>query len=270
MRKTIRNLLRRAGLLGLAVRVRDFLRTFAYLGANWKYFRRGAEDGQPVPPLRLIALVTGVPDIGVYLISGRCAADSIRSVLQKNGVPFESLGAVLDFGCGCGRVVRNWSHEAGAAIIGCDYNSTLIQWCRKNLAFARFETNQLAPPLPFADESFDFIYALSVFTHMPEDLQHQWMRELFRVLKKNGHLLLTTHGEFYLRDLNEIQVEQFKREQLVVKELGDPGSNHFGAYHPYSYVEQQLSKGFDVATFEKEGALGNPSQDLYLLRKRSS
>lgn len=266
MRKKIKAVLQGIGLWNVAAGVRHSLRTLAYLGDNWKYLRGGADDGQPIPPLRLITLVTGKPDIGVFLVSGKNAADSIRSVLQKNAVSFESLSAVLDFGCGCGRVIRHCSHS-GATITGCDYNPALIQWCRESLRFARFEINQLVPPLPFPDGSFDLIYALSVFTHMPEELQHQWMRELSRVLKSPGHLLITAHGEHYLRDLDETQATQFRQGQLVVKELGEPGSNHFGAYHPYSYVEQHLSKGFEIAAFEKEGALGNPSQDLYLLRK---
>jgi ubiquinone/menaquinone biosynthesis C-methylase UbiE len=64
--------------------------------------------------------------------------------------------------------------------------------------FAQFEVNGLAPPLAYEANHFDFIYALSVFTHLPESLQTAWMSELARVLKPGGYLLMTTHRECYL------------------------------------------------------------------------
>ena len=39
---------------------------------------------------------------------------------------------------------------------------------------------------PFKDESFDFIFLYSVFTHMlPEDVEN-YMKEIYRILKKGG------------------------------------------------------------------------------------
>ena len=46
-----------------------------------------------------------------------------------------------------------------------------------------------------------------------------------------------------------------------------PGSNVCGAYHSEAYVRERLSEGFEVVDFVEEGALGNPWQDLWLLRK---
>ena len=69
-----------------------------------------------------------------------------------------------------------------AQVAGSDLSGGAIDWCRGNLPFARFETNGLSPPLAFADASFDLAYALSVLTHLPEAIQHEWMDELRRVV----------------------------------------------------------------------------------------
>jgi hypothetical protein len=39
--------------------------------------------------------------------------------------------------------------------------------------------------MDYANEQFDLIYAISVFTHLTEDLQHSWLNELGRV-KRGG------------------------------------------------------------------------------------
>lgn len=32
-----------------------------------------------------------------------------------------------------------------------------------------------------------------MFTHLPEEMQHSWLKELSRIAKPKGYLLLTTH-----------------------------------------------------------------------------
>jgi hypothetical protein len=43
----------------------------------------------------------------------------------------------------------------------------------------------------------DCIYAISVFTHLSAELQDLWMKELRRIVRPGGHLLITTHGESF-------------------------------------------------------------------------
>jgi len=124
-------------------------------------------DGLPVPPPHLIVRVAGTPGLEWFLESGRLAATSIRDALDRAGAPVEAMSSILDFGCGCGRVVRTWA-SLDAKVSGSDLSGGAIDWCRGNLTFASFETNGLSPPLAFDDASFDLAYALSVFTHLPE------------------------------------------------------------------------------------------------------
>jgi len=224
-------------------------------------------DGLPVPPSHLIVRVAGTPDIGWFLESGRLAAESIRAALARAGTGVEKLGSMLDFGCGCGRVIRNWARLEGA-VAGSDLSGAAIEWCRANLPFASFETNGLSPPLAFTDDSFDLAYALSVFTHLPEAIQHDWMDELRRVIRPNGFLLLTTHGERYLERLDDDERRRFRGGELVVRWAEVPGTNLCTTFHPASWVRERLvPHGFEEVDFAPEGAAGNPYQDLFLLRR---
>jgi hypothetical protein len=68
--------------------------------------------------------------------------------------------------------------------------------------------------------------------------------------------------------LNRAERRQFEGGGLVVKNnVNAPGSNTCSAYHPFSYVRDQLAAGLEIVDFQAEGARGNPHQDLYVLRK---
>src|SRR4051812_19347358 len=112
-----------------------------------------------IPPPELICLVAGHYNAAWFLRGGLSASLAIRQTLKKNGVAMEELTAVLDFGCGCGRIMRHWSTLQGPALHGTDYNPLLIDWCRRHLSFASFQTNTLTDVLPYESETFDLIYA---------------------------------------------------------------------------------------------------------------
>jgi SAM-dependent methyltransferase len=205
--------------------------------------------------------VAGTADAEWFLRSGRAAYDAIAG-----HVPLDSLESVLDFGCGCGRVTRYWSDFDGS-VSGSDVNAKAIDWCRDNLGFASFERNTLAPPLDFGPESFDFVYALSVFTHLTAELQLAWRDEMLRVLQPGGLLLVTTHGRSYVPRLDADERARFERGELVVRWGDVPGTNLCSAYHPEVYLHDTFARGFTFLELEPEGARGNPTQDLVLLRK---
>ena len=60
---------------------------------------------------------------------------------------------------------------------------------------------------------------------------------------------------------------RFERGELVVRWSDLAGTNLCSAYHPERYVRETLAQGFDVSTIEPEGARGNPTQDLIVLRR---
>jgi SAM-dependent methyltransferase len=105
---------------------------------------------------------------------------------------------VLDFGCGCGRLLR-WFQTAlpSCQRIGADVREATVRWCREHLA-GTFLRNGTEPPLDLPDETADLTVALSVFSHLGHDQNLAWMKELVRVTRKDGLILVTTHGPFAL------------------------------------------------------------------------
>ncbi len=229
----------------------------------------GPNDDLPVPPPELIHLVSGSTNVVWFLQGGYLAAQSIRDVLQRSSLSIDDFSAVLDLGCGCGRVLRHLMELKPGVLHGADYNPLLIDWCQANLPQMHFAINQLEPPLPYEDSQFDFVYAMSVFTHLPADLQRTWIKELARVTKRGGYVLFTAHGESYFYDLSQEEQRKFRANQLVVKYADQAGSNLCGAYHPSAYVRREFIQGtgFRVIDHIPQGAKGNPHQDVYLLAR---
>jgi SAM-dependent methyltransferase len=103
---------------------------------------------------------------------------------------------VLDFGCGSGRVLRQFAAEAEEAEFwGCDLDRPSIAWLRENLSppFRFFESSE-QPDVPLEDGSFDLIYAFSVYTHFTDNWA-AWMLEHHRLLDEGGLLFVTFLGE---------------------------------------------------------------------------
>jgi len=209
-------------------------------------------------------------DADFFLRSGKHNADLIRTVLAEDGSPLEELEALLDWGCGCGRVLRHWSDLPSTRVVACDINPAMVEWCLANLTFADVVPNELTPPLPFDDETFDLVYAFSVMTHLSEDLQHGWIEECRRVLKPDGYLLFSTLGEYYVsRDrLTPAERRSFDSGNLVVLYERSAGSSLCSAYHPPDYVRRELAGDLEVVVFRP--AADDGGHDLHLLRKAST
>jgi len=262
----LKSALHRLGLSSAARQVRDRMWEREFARGNRAFLKNGPPDGLPVPPVSLRILVAASPDIPWFFESGHRAAESVRDALKRAGLRLDEVRPVLDFGCGCGRTLRHFA-GLGGDVYGSDLEPRLVQWCRTRLPFGHYEVNGLAPPLEFADRQFGLVYALSVFTHLPGELQIPWMTELRRVIRPGGYLLLTTHGTRYLSDLGSEDRDRFLRGDLIVTRHDVAGSNICGAYHPEAYVRRHMASGFAVVDFVPEGALGNPWQDVWLLQR---
>ncbi len=234
---------------------------------NARLRKRGWIDGLPLPPLNLIYLTSAYYDLEKYCTGGLADSQDIANLLKKNGYDISTFSTILDFGCGCGRVVRYWKSLDHIKIYGVDINQKCIAWCSKCLDFARFKKNNMMPPLDFADGMFDCIYAISVFTHLDEDVQLYWMKEFKRLLKKNGVLILTVRTS--LGDLHPISPEeekQFLAGNLLTQYRKYMGTNFCNIFHPLIYIQKKLSKGFTILDTKQSGTAGF-RQNIILLQK---
>jgi SAM-dependent methyltransferase len=233
---------------------------------------RLARDGLPLPPPELIRITAGHASphrfYQSFVESGQAGARMITERAREAGLEIGEAGAILDFGCGCGRVIRNWKPLDRVRVCGTDYNPYLVSWCRENLPFADFEVNAGVPGLPYEDEAFDLLYSVSVFTHLSESLQRPWIEELHRIVKAGGLVILTLMGEAFLEGLTPAGRKRFTAGEIVVTADERSGTNTCNAYHPEPYLRGDFSAGFEIVAYEPEAAHHAAGrQDLLVLRR---
>ena len=139
---------------------------------------------------------------------------------------------VLDIGCGCGQMALHLEKylNKGGSYAGVDIHRPSIRWCQKkigsrndNFEFVHIDVrNQAYNPrgthraetyhFPFDERSFDLILLKSVFTHMRPPEVSNYLREVARLLKRDGRCLAT----FFL--LNE---EQARLENDLAFKYGE-------------------------------------------------
>lgn len=96
---------------------------------------------------------------------------------------------VLDLGCANGRMVELFFPK-NVEYYGVDISGELIEIAKKLYPAGHFQVGD-ALDIPFADNTFDKVYFISVLHHIPsKEFRQKCFSEINRVLKPNGQLVL--------------------------------------------------------------------------------
>jgi SAM-dependent methyltransferase len=233
-----------------------------------------AQRLEPVqlPPARLQIRQVGGDWGREFYASGGEIFQQIDTAVKSGGASLATAPRILDFGCGCGRVLRTFLRFPHTGEVwGADIDAEAIAWNRGHLAhIAKFDCNALMPPLAFPDAFFDVIYSVSVFTHLPEEMQFAWLAELRRVLKPGGVLVASLHGERYWSADPSVKAEVESRGFAYRTGPLTEGLPEFymSAFHSEAYVRREWTKHFEFVELKPQFLHG--VHDAAILRARVS
>ena len=155
-----------------------------------------------------------------------------RRVIRKN-LP-RLTGLVLDIGCGRGEDPPFMVNAR--RIIGYDLDAEILKYYSERNSTDAVSGN--AASMPFKDSSIDSLSCVDVLEHIPD--YKQTLREMFRIIKKNGVLVISVPTDpslFSDRD----------------REIG-----HQRLFVPEALIDDIKSAGFDVMLEKRYGSLIYP------------
>jgi SAM-dependent methyltransferase len=261
-------LLRELGLLGFA----DLCRyNFTYLKNYFKIRNTMKKYPDFVFPPPYYIYETYHLNYENYYADGAQTAKEIGELINKFTPPRNNSIRLLDWGCGPARVVRHFKKIYPNWIAyGSDYNFDYIAWNKENIEQVTFQKNEVNPPLNYENNFFDVVYSLSIITHLSEEMHYAWIKELYRILKPNGILLITTQGEIFKHKLSALELEKYNQNELVIREDKIEGHRNYSAFQPKVFMEKLL-QDFEILEFipgnSKESIHGE--QDTWLVRKNN-
>jgi ubiquinone/menaquinone biosynthesis C-methylase UbiE len=181
---------------------------------------------------------------------------------------------VLDMGCGSGRYTIAIAKSGAAHATGVDVQAKAFaasqQWCREQGLPVEFRESHVHQ-LPFADESFDFVFCNGVLHHT--SFIERGLAELARVVKRSGAAFLYLYGAggFFwkarvcMREIfRDIPLDYTKQ---VLATIGMPSNRFIFCDTWYVPIEghigtDELIRMLDAAGFSYEKIVGQARFDL--------
>lgn len=161
-------------------------------------------------------------------------------------------GGVLDVGCGVGNMLQQLREHSQYSSKGIEISKEAAAKASQN-GHNVFQGNLIQAN--FEDESFDAIYLLYVLEHV--DNPAEILKEIYRILKKNGILLLAVPNYRYLR----IAFDNFISRTFFKKSSTLHPEEHLQNFTPTTLKMFIKKAGFDIVkeNCAKPLNIGNPA-----------
>ncbi len=184
---------------------------------------------------------------------------------------------VLDFGCGSGRL---WPllEKRKVSYLGLDISKELIKlaWQQYPEEAQRFQKLSDWESLPLKANSFNVVYAVAVFHHFPGQERRQKMaRELFRVLRPGGKIILTVWNLWqgkYVKKIFSNWKHKFLGQSALdwndcYVDFQDNAGAVFRRYH-HAFTRGELRRNFSQAGFFVDKCDIIDRRNLFLMGKK--
>ena len=261
----IKKIIANLGLLPVIEQVNFYRQKFIHRKSN-QLFR--TENPNVVLPPDFYLYETFNLNYNKFYTKGKPTAEWLVNYISEFK-EFKNL-SILDWGCGTGRIIRHLPNvvDVSNSFYGTDYNKKYVEWCAKNLKNIAFKLNGLKPPLDFKSDAMDVIYGISIFTHLSEELHFSWIKELTRVLKNEGILFLTTHGDVHSFKLLPKEQVIYNSGNLVIHNYKKEGNRLYASYQSPEFF-RKLCKNNNLEILKHipgDMRNNNPQQDVWILK----
>jgi SAM-dependent methyltransferase len=217
-------------------------------------------------------------EVASYAERARNVLDLIDETLTRAGRSFDDVDSWLDFGCGYGRVVRFLVERVPPERVSAtDVITEGVAFCQSEFGVTALQSQRELEATRFG--SFDFVYAISVLTHLNEPNSRAFLKVIGDSLAENGIALFTTHGQWSLEHAELYGDDLRPRAAELARSVAEHGiayvrypfaSDDYGiTWHSTAFIEDTMAElhGDAVAPllFKPTGLDGH--QDVFAFRR---
>ncbi|MFA7315100.1 MAG: class I SAM-dependent methyltransferase [Candidatus Magasanikbacteria bacterium] len=161
---------------------------------------------------------------------------------------------VLDLGCGTGRLYHLFAKfQDSIEYVGMDQSEGQLAESRKEFPNNDYVQAEMTK-LPFENESFDMIFCIATFHHLPdEETRKQSLEEMNRVLKSGGRVFMTNWNLYSDSAIKTVEKGKWEEKDGEFKvPWMNPEGKVLGERYYYGFALEYLQKIFELSGFVVE------------------
>jgi SAM-dependent methyltransferase len=176
-----------------------------------------------------------------YLSDGWRTMVELEDVLDYCDLSLRRCSSFLEFACGQGRFTRHLARIfKKEQLTVSDVVPGSVGFLQETMGVKGFYSSN-DPDSVKIPEKYEVIFVLSLFSHLPPTVWHQWLKVLYDSLKPNGVLIFSTHGEKCARmvgiSLDDKGVKFFPSSESTVLD----GETYGCTYAAIDFVHQAIT-----------------------------
>lgn len=140
----------------------------------------------------------------------------IANLIEKSSLPDDLK--ILDFGCGVGSSVPFINKYLPSSHLTC------LDVSQKSLDIAKSKYGDAAEfkafdgkIIPSQDDLFDLVFAACVFHHIPHDEHDELFKEIFRVIKPGGTVVIFEHNPMNPLTIHAVNTCPFDENAVLIR-----------------------------------------------------
>ncbi|MDT4894869.1 MAG: hypothetical protein QOE97_3904 [Pseudonocardiales bacterium] len=204
-----------------------------------------------------------------YFSDGAESARKLAELIERHVGPGRTGGArLLEFASGYGMVTRHLPRALpGVDVLSCDIHPAAVDFVRDQLG-GKTMLSEHRPEDFDPHETFDVVFALSFFSHMPAATFGPWLAALYRAVRPGGVLAFTTHGLSSRAALGDPPVNADGFWFMPSSEQSDLDGGEYGSsLSTPDFVVRELYRHVGAPLAEYRGGYWWEHQDLYVVAK---
>ncbi len=201
---------------------------------------------------------------------GARTAITLKDLCQQSGLQPKNI---LDFGSGYGRVSRFLPEQfPSARIVVSEVKEQALAFQKQHFGFSGEAHSQASASLKA--EHFDLIFALSVFTHLPETAFINWLEKLIALLNPEGILIFTFNNgndpkfreSFTNQNFSYQRASEDSKFSFVSDSLKDT-QEYGNTFISHQFLERLLKR--EGLSYQFLGYNFSPAQEAVLIKKEA-